>query len=160
MIYQLEKEEMQKLNIRIKEINEEHENQKYVIELKRKDRSYRQHRFYWGGVLPALLYFIRDDIKINDADILHIYIKEMYAYSLQSEKNYYVPIELNGKKRYACTFTINMQECTHKEFQSFMVFIERNLNKLITLDVDNIDDLVTAYSQVEYVEYRKLGDVK
>ena len=36
---------------------------KYIIEVKNKTRSYQQLKYYFGSVLPAILYFIRDEIN-------------------------------------------------------------------------------------------------
>lgn len=118
---------------------------KYIIEVKKKHRSYKQLKYYFGALLPALLYFIKDEIKINNTDDLHIYLKEFYCY--ENKQEYYKEVIINGKKRYINTFSIDFERCSQYEINLYLSFIENNLNKLITIDVYNFDDLIDFYSK-------------
>lgn len=122
---------------------------KYYIEVKRKNRSYEQLQFYFGGVLPAILYFIRDEIKINDVDTLHIYLKEYYCYECKQE--YYKKTVINGKTRYINTYSIAFDKCSQDEINLYLSFIENNLNKLITIDVYSFETLVYEFSKYDNV---------
>ena len=52
---------------------------KYIIEVKKKHRSYEQLKYYFGALLPALLYFIKDEIKINNTDNIFIYTLKSFT---------------------------------------------------------------------------------
>ena len=102
MKYELNKNDWLKLSERVKDINNKNENDKYYIELKAKNRSYNQLQLYWGAWLPAILYFLKDDIKLNDTEELHIYLKEYYCYK-NNKTEYY---KLIDKILYQVVFAI------------------------------------------------------
>lgn len=144
--FELNKESWQKLTDYIKSLENK---DKYIIEVKRKHRSYEQLKYYFGGILPAILYFIKDDIKINSIDDLHIYLKEFYAFETKQE--YYKPVSINGKTRYINTFSIDFERCTQYEINLYLSFIENNLSKLITIDVYNFKTLTYEFSKYDNV---------
>ena len=119
---------------------------KYIIEVKNKTRSYQQLKYYFGAVLPAILYFIRDEIKINSVDELHIYLKEFYAFETKQE--YFKETVINGKTRYINTFSIDFERCSQDEINFYLSFVENNLDKLITIDKYNFEDLVYEFFKI------------
>ena len=122
---------------------------KYIIEVKNKNRSYQQLKYYFGAVLPAILYFIRDEIKINDKDTLHLYLKEFYCF--ENKQEYFKPVLINNKTRYINTFSIDFEKCSQDEINIYLSFVENNLDKLITIDKYNFEDLVYEFSKIENI---------
>ena len=118
---------------------------KYIIELKNKHRSYKQLQLYWSGVLPSILYFLREDIKVNDIGTLHVYLKGFYAYS-KDKSEYFKTAFINGEKVLINTFSIDFKRCKQDEFNNYLNFIENNLNSLITLEVYDFEELIDAFA--------------
>ena len=145
-VFELNTESLKELSSFIKSLENK---EKYIIEVKRKHRSYEQLKYYFGAILPAILYFIRDEIKINSVDELHIYLKEFYAFETKQE--YFKKTIINGKTRYINTFSIDFEKCSQNEINLYLSFIENNLNKLITIECDNFEDLVYEFSKYNNV---------
>lgn len=145
MKYELNKNDWLKLSERVKDINNKNENDKYYIELKAKNRSYNQLQLYWVAWLPAILYFLKDDIKLNDTEELHIYLKEYYCYK-NNKTEYYKQIDILGKKRYICLFSINFDKCKQEIFNDYINFVSENFYNLINVDISSIDDLIKLYA--------------
>lgn len=145
MKYELNKNDWLKLSERVKDINNKNENDKYYIELKNKNRSYNQLRLYWGGWLPAILYFLKDEIKLNDTEELHIYLKEYYCYK-NNKTEYYKQVNILDKKRYICLFSINFDKCKQETFNDYINFVSENFYNLINVDISSIDDLIKLYA--------------
>lgn len=152
MKYELNREDWHKLSKDVKELFNEVDKsghskaEKYYIELKAKDRSYNQLKLYWGEWLPAILYFLKDDIKLNTVEELHIYLKEYYCY-VMNKSEYFREVEMLGKKRYICFFSINFNDCKQDIFNEYMDFILDYFYKIINVNIGNIDDLIIAYKQ-------------
>lgn len=145
MKYELNKNDWLKLSERVKDINNKNENDKYYIELKAKNRSYNQLQLYWGAWLPTILYFLKDNIKLNDTEELHIYLKEYYCYK-NNKTEYYKQIDILGKKRYICLFSINFDKCKQEVFNDYINFVSENFYNLINVDISSIDDLIKLYN--------------
>lgn len=146
MKYELNKNDLNKLLERIKDIQAKNESDKYYIDLKAKDRSYNQLQLYWGGWLPAILYFLKDDIKLHTTEELHIYLKEYYCYS-KNKSEYFKQVEIMGKKRYICIFSINFEKCKQEIFNDYMDFVSNDFYHLINIDISDIDNLMTEYKK-------------
>ena len=146
MKYEINKSDWNKLVSKIKDIQNKNESEKYYIELKNKDRSYEQLKLYWGAWLPAILYFLKDDIKLNTVEELHIYLKEYYCYS-QNKTEYFKQVEIMGHKRYICLFSINFDKCKQEIFNDYMDFVLNNFYYLITVDISDIDNLILEYNK-------------
>ncbi|WP_157143967.1 hypothetical protein [Brachyspira pilosicoli] len=101
-VFELNNESLKELSSFIQSIKNK---EKYIIEV---HRSYEQLKYYFGAILPAILYFIRDEIKINSTDDLHIYLKEFYAFETKQE--YFKKTVINGKTRYINTFSIDFEK--------------------------------------------------
>lgn len=145
-IFELNKEGWHSLKTFIKSLEDK---EKYIIEVKRKNRSYEQLKYYFGAVLPAVLYFITDEININNTDALHIYLKEFYAFETKQE--YFKPVIINGIKRYINTFSIDFERCSQDEINNYLSFIENNLNKLITIEAKTFEDLIYEFSKYDNI---------
>ncbi len=145
-VFELNTESLKELSSFIQSIENK---EKYIIEVKRKHRSYEQLKYYFGAILPAILYFIIDEIKINCVDDLHIYLKEFYAFETKQE--YFKKTVINGKTRYINTFSIDFEKCSQNEINLYLSFIENNLNKLITIDCNDFEDLVYEFSKYNNV---------
>lgn len=122
---------------------------KYIIEVKNKTRSYQQLKYYFGSVLPAILYFIRDEIKINNKDTLHLYLKEFYCF--ENKQEYFKPVLINNKTRYINTFSIDFERCSQNEINLYLSFVENNLDKLVTITAGSFEDLVYEFSKIENI---------
>ena len=114
-VFELNKESLKELSSFIKSLENK---EKYIIEVKRKHRSYEQLKYYFGAILPAILYFIRDEIKINSTDDLHIYLKEFYAFETKQE--YFKKTVINEKTRYINTFSIDFEKCSQAEINLYL----------------------------------------
>ena len=145
-VFELNTESLKELSSFIQSLENK---EKYIIEVKRKHRSYEQLKYYFGAILPAVLYFIRDEIKINSIDDLHIYLKEFYAFEAKQE--YFKKTVINGKTRYINTFSIDFEKCSQNDINLYLSFIENNLNKLITIDCGNFEDLINEFSNYSSV---------
>lgn len=145
-VFELNTESLKDLASFIKSLENK---EKYIIEVKRKHRSYEQLKYYFGAILPAILYFIIDEIKINCVDDLHIYLKEFYAFETKQE--YFKKTVINGKTRYINTFSIDFEKCSQNDINIYLSFIENNLNKLITIDCGNFEDLINEFSKYNNV---------
>lgn len=145
-VFELNTESLKELSSFIQSLENK---EKYIIEVKRKHRSYEQLKYYFGAILPAILYFIIDEIKINCVDDLHIYLKEFYAFETKQE--YFKKTVINGKTRYINTFSIDFEKCSQNEINLYLSFIENNLNKLITIDCNDFEDLVYEFSKYNNV---------
>lgn len=160
MKYELNKEDWQKLTAKVRELNSEvdksgfRKSENYYIELKAKNRSYNQLKLYWGEWMPAILYFLNDNIKINTVEELHIYLKEYYCY-VMNKTEYFREVNILGKKRYICLFSINFEKCKQETFNEYMNFILEYFYKLVNVNIGNIDDLVMAYKNAIII---KAGD--
>ena len=135
-VFELNTESLKELSSFIQSIENK---EKYIIEVK----------YYFGAILPAILYFIIDEIKINCVDDLHIYLKEFYAFETKQE--YFKKTVINGKTRYINTFSIDFEKCSQNEINLYLSFIENNLNKLITIDCNDFEDLVYEFSKYNNV---------
>jgi len=118
---------------------------KYYIEFKRKDRSYEQLKKYWGEWLPAILYFLKDEIDIQDTETLHVYLKEYYCYKVNQK--YFKKVKLGGEDRYICIFSISFDNLKQEEFNSYMRFIEDNFFELVNSSALDIDALCEEYQK-------------
>ena len=146
MRYEINKDDLLKLKNRLKDIQAKNESNKYYIDLKIKDRSYEQLKLYWGAWLPAILYFLKDDIKLNSVEELHIYLKEYYCYQKNKEE-YFKQVEIMGVKRHICIFSINFDKCKQDIFNDYMDFVLNNFYNLLNIDISNIDDLLIEYNK-------------
>lgn len=147
--YELNKSDWDKFYSRIKDIQAKNESEKYYILLKRKNRSYEQLKLYWGEWLPAILYFLKSEIKLNNVEELHIYLKEYYCYS-QNRSEYFKEVSILGKKRYICFFSIDFSRCKQEVFNEYMDFVSENYFDLVNIASSSIDDLVIAYNSNAY----------
>ena len=143
MKYELNKDDWQKLSTRIKDIQAKNESEKYYIELKRKGRSYEQLKLYWLW-LEAILYFLKDEIKINSVEELHIYLKEYYCYKV-NKPEYFKEFDFGNKKRLVCLFSINLNDCSQVAFNEYIDFVKDNFYNLINVDINDIDILLELY---------------
>lgn len=142
--YELNKVDWERFYKRIKEIQAREESEKYCIILKNKDRSYNQLKLYWGEWLPAILYFLKDDIKLNTVEELHIYLKEFFCYR-QDKTNYFKEVSIMGKKRYICVFSIDFERCKQEMFNDYMEFVAENFFELVSLNVPTLEDLLLEF---------------
>ena len=144
MKYEINRDDWNKLVSKIKDIQNKNESEKYYIELKNKNRSYNQLQLYWAVWLPAILYFLKDEIKLNDTEELHIYLKEYYCYK-NNKTEYYKQVNILDKTRYICLFSINFDKCNQETFNDYINFVSENFYNLINVNVSSIDDLINLY---------------
>ena len=143
MKYELNKNDWQRLINKVKDIQAKNDNDKYYIEIKRRERSYEQLKLYWLW-LEAILYFIKDDIKLNTTEELHIYMKEYYCYKTNKEE-YFKEFDFDNHKKLICIFSINLNDCKQDVFNEYLQFIKDNFHNLINVDIYNIDNLLELY---------------
>lgn len=142
--YELNKEDWDKLVSLIKLLPIDRRD-KYYIEFKRKDRSYEQLKKYWGEWLPAILYFLKSEIEINDTETLHAYLKEYYCYKVNQK--YFKKVKLGSEYKYICVFSISFDNLKQEEFNAYMRFIEDNFFDIVNSNALDIDALCEEYQK-------------
>lgn len=143
-VYELTKESWHKLVKDIKDITANEKAENYIIELKHKARSYEQLKLYWSKWLPAILYFLNNDIKLYTCEELHIYLKEFFCYTTDKNK-YYKELSIMNAKRYVCLFSIDFARCSQEVFNKYMNFVSENFYKIVSVDANDIEELIKLY---------------
>ena len=113
------------------------EGEELYLDMKAKDRSLEQNRFYWDTVIPTCQYHLdllshcpNPKIK-DDVDNAHYTLKLFYCFEqrpdLAEKVRYYCPIKKRVRTR-AVPFSAKISEMSQKKFNDYLSWIQKRVN--------------------------------
>lgn len=119
----------------------------YCIQIIKKEvgRKLEQNRWYWGYVLPSILFFSKDDFTGYNTHALHEHIKLVLSNYVPEYQEFLYEVNFNGKTLMSTRLSTKFTEMNKDQFETYLKHLLEYISVYINFPISSLGELVMMY---------------